>query len=599
MTMKYVQLGLLCLLLAVVAIPASAAPPGSCGTLNAGLQIVSAVPTSGSNYPGSLKMAIWYPTSAAASSYTYSGGLGAVLSGQVALNAAVSGCAQFPLIIFSHGWAGCGTQSVFLTEQLARLGYIVAAPDHNDHGCSVDGTSISLLQVYAAFPFSQFGDASSWTDQTALYRNNDMEAVLSYMLNSWSGKSAVNANEIVAAGHSFGGYTAFAKIGGWSSWLNPKFKAGIMYSPYVQAFQAQIPQTVSSPTVPQLFMTGGPDDKGIQPWIIGPQPCSGSGSQNCGQPGAFEQSAGVKYYGELAGSGNQASHYAFANIICSDAGLFTVQSCLAGDPNAQAIVNYTQDFLEHFLAGQAPRKLWSAGPEFATWWQTAGEPSGSFKVGAGAAASEVITLFGERLTTDAAAAADGAIVMPQSLAQTSVSITDSQGVTRPGNLYYISPSQVNVVVPAGTAAGQATISVQTAGNKMSSGPITIKAVAPALYALPGNVLAGWGQAGNNILPIWSLAGAKPFDVSQGNVYLICLGTGLRGGSNTSLTAIIGNVQFNGVSAPRPALASSPSYMGLDQINIGPIPASMQGAGKVNVMISVDGVPTNTVQVAIQ
>ena len=170
--MKYVRSGLLLLAFAV---PAFAAPPASCGTLNAGLQILSGVPTNGSNYAGALKMAVWYPTSSASSSYTYSG-VGGNFTGMVALNAPAATCAQFPLIIFSHGWSGCGTQSVFLTEQLARLGYIVAAPVHNDHGCSVDGTSIGLLQVNFAFPFTTFGNASNWTDQTALYRNQGISS---------------------------------------------------------------------------------------------------------------------------------------------------------------------------------------------------------------------------------------------------------------------------------------------------------------------------------------------------------------------------------------------------------------------------------------
>src|SRR4051812_42125094 len=196
------------LLLAGFAVPANAAPPASCGVLNAGFQIIKGVPTAGSNYSGALKMAIWYPTSAAASAYSYSGP-GNGMSGLVAIDSPPASCAQFPLIVFSHGWAGCGTQTVYLTEQLARLGYIVAAPDHNDHACSVDGTSVPLLLVNFEFPFSQFGEASKWTDQTASYRNADIDAVLNYMLNTWSGKAAVNPNQIVMAGHSFGGYTAF------------------------------------------------------------------------------------------------------------------------------------------------------------------------------------------------------------------------------------------------------------------------------------------------------------------------------------------------------------------------------------------------------
>src|SRR5262245_15676254 len=40
-----------------------------------------------------------------------------------------------PVIIFSHGFGGCATQSRFLTEALAERGYWVFAPNHKDASC--------------------------------------------------------------------------------------------------------------------------------------------------------------------------------------------------------------------------------------------------------------------------------------------------------------------------------------------------------------------------------------------------------------------------------------------------------------------------------
>jgi len=37
-----------------------------------------------------------------------------------------------PLVLFSHGLGGCALQTIFFTEELARHGYVVAAPDHAD-----------------------------------------------------------------------------------------------------------------------------------------------------------------------------------------------------------------------------------------------------------------------------------------------------------------------------------------------------------------------------------------------------------------------------------------------------------------------------------
>src|SRR5579872_3176388 len=38
----------------------------------------------------------------------------------------------YPLILFSHGYTGCNTQSVFLMRALAHAGYLVLAPNHKD-----------------------------------------------------------------------------------------------------------------------------------------------------------------------------------------------------------------------------------------------------------------------------------------------------------------------------------------------------------------------------------------------------------------------------------------------------------------------------------
>ena len=40
-----------------------------------------------------------------------------------------------PVIIFSHGFHGCATQSRFLMEAFASAGYIIFAPNHRDATC--------------------------------------------------------------------------------------------------------------------------------------------------------------------------------------------------------------------------------------------------------------------------------------------------------------------------------------------------------------------------------------------------------------------------------------------------------------------------------
>jgi uncharacterized protein (TIGR03437 family) len=41
------------------------------------------------------------------------------------------------------------------------------------------------------------------------------------------------------------------------------------------------------------------------------------------------------------------------------------------------------------------------------------------------------------------------------------------------------------------------------------------------------------------------------------------------------------------------------YVGLDQVNIGPLPRSLEGSGSVNIVLMADGETANTVNVTIK
>src|SRR5271169_6350734 len=44
--------------------------------------------------------------------------------------------AALPVVVFSHGFHGCATQSRFLMTALASAGYLVVAPNHRDAACN-------------------------------------------------------------------------------------------------------------------------------------------------------------------------------------------------------------------------------------------------------------------------------------------------------------------------------------------------------------------------------------------------------------------------------------------------------------------------------
>lgn len=166
------------------------------------------------------------------------------------------------MVVFSHGYTGCGTQAVFLTEELARNGFLVAAPDHSDAGCGVDGT-------FVAHPNAPGGPQSpyDWTDRTLANRRGDIAAVITAMLSSADFGPSIDPLRIAGMGHSFGGYTIQGMVGGWSSWVDPRIRAALLLSPYSEPFLVQ--STLSGLRAPVMYQ-GGTQDSGITPYISQP-----------------------------------------------------------------------------------------------------------------------------------------------------------------------------------------------------------------------------------------------------------------------------------------------------------------------------------------
>jgi len=82
-------------------------------------------------------------------------------------------------------------------------------------------------------------------------------------------------------------------------------------------------------------------------------------------------------------------------------------------------------------------------------------------------------------------------------------------------------------------------------------------------------------------------------MTTGDTYVLELfGTGLRYAANGQATATI-----NGVAAQVQYAGAQPQYPGLDQVNI-LLPASLKGAGSVQVVVTIAGQAANTVTMTI-
>jgi uncharacterized protein (TIGR03437 family) len=73
------------------------------------------------------------------------------------------------------------------------------------------------------------------------------------------------------------------------------------------------------------------------------------------------------------------------------------------------------------------------------------------------------------------------------------------------------------------------------------------------------------------------------------------GTGLR--KRSDLASVSGTI--GGKVVPVVYAGETPGLVGLDQVNLGPLPRNLAGCGELDVMLQVDGKTTNSVMIAIK
>ncbi|MBL8168115.1 MAG: hypothetical protein JNJ50_08170 [Acidobacteria bacterium] len=231
----------------------------------------------------------------------------------------------------------------------------------------------------------------------------------------------------------------------------------------------------------------------------------------------------------------------------------------------------------------------------------------SFSGGA-LAADAIATIFGRELAGDTQAATSAKL--PQELAGTTVSLRDSAGVERAAPLFFVSPEQLNYLVPSGTASGEATVQVLSRDGAFSAGQLRINAVAPGVFAANAN---GKGVAAAVVLRVRpdgseSYEPIARYDAELGRfvsvpivlgdgrdqLYLLLFGTGIR--HRTSLSAV--SATLGGVPADVLYAGSQGGFAGLDQINLR-LPRQLSGRGEIEVLLTVDGITANAVRVSIQ
>jgi uncharacterized protein (TIGR03437 family) len=232
----------------------------------------------------------------------------------------------------------------------------------------------------------------------------------------------------------------------------------------------------------------------------------------------------------------------------------------------------------------------------------------SYVAGAPLARGSIASGFGQGLASGTGAA--GVQPPPTILADTVVRIRDSAGAELLAPLYYVGPTQINYIVPDGTAVGAATVTVTSGGQATAATGVDIAAVAPGFFTANFDgkgVPAAWAitvapdqtQTVQAVASCGATAGScvtSPLDLgpSGTKVFLSLYGTGIRGRSSlAAVTATIG-----GVNATVDFASAQTQYAGLDQVNV-LIPSTLAGRGEVDAVVTVDGRPANAVRVRIK
>ena len=209
------------------------------------------------------------------------------------------------------------------------------------------------------------------------------------------------------------------------------------------------------------------------------------------------------------------------------------------------------------------------------------------------APNSLASLYGANLASGIAQAS--AQPLPLALGGVTLSVTDAAGVGRAAPLLYVSPGQINFLVPDGTAPGLATLAV--AGQTFTA---AVQPVAPTLFSVNG---AGSGaaaatairvQAANPVVQT-SVPVSAPIVLSADTlVYVSFFGTGIRNLSSLANVAMT----INGIAVPALYAGPAPGFTGLDQVNA-ELVLSLRGSGESTVVLMVDGQAANTVTIDVQ
>ena len=210
------------------------------------------------------------------------------------------------------------------------------------------------------------------------------------------------------------------------------------------------------------------------------------------------------------------------------------------------------------------------------------------------------TLFGTNL---ASTTASGEAPYPTTLGGVTLEITDNAGVTRAARLVYVSPRQVNYIVPEATGLGPAIVRVNR--QDALSAAVQVNSVVPAIFTADADgsgVIAATavrtvlGGDLTSAVPVFQCpapgkCASVPIDPGlDAPVTVTLYATGIHNRSRDTSVAL----NIGGVLVPISAIKSydedSP-LAGIDQVTF-TVLLTLRGMGEVDVILVCDGIPSN-------
>ena len=197
--------------------------------------------------------------------------------------------------------------------------------------------------------------------------------------------------------------------------------------------------------------------------------------------------------------------------------------------------------------------------------------------------------------------------LPTTLDGTTVQVRDGAGIERLAPLFFVSPGQVNYLIPAESVSGAATVTVTGANGAVARGMIQIASVAPSLFAANSS---GQGVAAALALRVKADGSQqyeavaqfdeashqfifRPLDFGPADerLFLILFGTGMR----NLLPSDTVRVSVGGTDAPVLYAGAQGSFAGLDQVNV-ELPRTLADSGLVDISLAINSRAANPVQI---